>query len=138
MFRPIGYWLKEVDRLIEESFARLLSERGLTRRHWQALNTIAEGPVSIADLDAELAPFEPTVTPVVDDLLTRGWVQWTGEVLVLTGAGREAHAVVSERVAANRKTLTAGISAEEYASVINVLVRMAGNLRGSKREANWE
>jgi DNA-binding MarR family transcriptional regulator len=131
MFRPIGYWLKEVDRLIEERFGRLLAEERLTRRHWQALNTIAAGPVRTADVDAALAPFEPTVTPVVDELVARGWVARTGVTVELTEEGRAAHATVSERVSASRKALTEGISAEEYASTVNVLERMAGNLRAA-------
>ncbi len=129
MFRPIGYWLKEVDRLIEESFVRLLSEEGLSRRHWQALNTIAEGPLPAAEVDAALEPFEPTVAPVVEDLVARGWVRRSGDTVGLTDEGRAAHAAVQARVAVNRKIMTEGISAEEYASVINVLERMAGNLR---------
>lgn len=129
MFRPIGYWLKEVDRLIDESFVRLLGEERLTRRHWQALHTIAEGPMRAVDVDAALAPFETTVAPVVDELVARGWVGRSGETVALTEAGRFAHTTVSERVAANRKALTDGITAEEYASTINVLERMAGNLR---------
>ena len=129
MFRPIGFWLKEVDRLIEESFGRLLGEHGLTRRHWQTLNTVAEGPVTAAELDAALAPFEATVAPVVEELVTRGWVERAGDALMLTRAGRDAHTAVSQRVAVNRKALTDGISAEEYASVINVLERMAENLQ---------
>jgi hypothetical protein len=38
--RPIGYWLKHLDRLIEDTFERTLSMEGLTRRHWQVLNTL--------------------------------------------------------------------------------------------------
>lgn len=133
MFRPIGYWLKEVDRLIEESFVRLLREEGLTRRHWQALNTIADGPTPAADVGTALAAFEPTVAPVVDDLVARGWVSETGDVLTLTDAGRAAHAMVRERVTASRKLATEGITADEYASTVGVLERMAGNLRAVLR-----
>jgi hypothetical protein len=93
------------------------------------LNTIAEGPVRAADVDAALAPFETTVAPVVDELVARAWVARSGETVALTEAGRVAHTTVRERVAANRKALAEGITAEEYASTINVLERMAGNLR---------
>jgi DNA-binding MarR family transcriptional regulator len=128
MERPIGYWLKEVDRLIEESFGRLLAEDGLTRRHWQVLNTVSTGPTATADLDRALAPFEPTVAPVLDDLAGRGWVEDTAGVVELTEAGRAAHASVRDRVLANRQALTRGISDAEYATVVRLLERMAGNL----------
>jgi DNA-binding MarR family transcriptional regulator len=127
--RPIGYWLKEVDRLIEEDFARLLAEERLTRRHWQVLNTVAKGPRTMAELDEELSPFlstrMPSVAPVVGELRARGWVDGT---VALTEKGRERHREVSERVAVNRRRLTKSISAEEYRSVVDVLERMAGNL----------
>ena len=38
--RPIGYWLKKLDRLIDEQFERQLSEAGLSRRQWQLLNLL--------------------------------------------------------------------------------------------------
>jgi DNA-binding MarR family transcriptional regulator len=129
--RPIGYWLKEVDRLVEVSFERLLAEEGLTRRHWQVLNTIAGGPLRSDAVDAALAPFQPTVAPVVEELVARGWVRRAGDVVELTVEGSAAHAAVSERVMVGRRPLTEGISAEEYASVVSLLERMANNLRES-------
>ena len=33
--RPIGFWLKLVDSLIDEQFASTLEEHGVTRRQWQ-------------------------------------------------------------------------------------------------------
>jgi DNA-binding MarR family transcriptional regulator len=134
MRQPIGYWLKEIDRLIEESFGQLLAEEDLTRRHWQVLNTVAAGLTRPAELDAALEPFlsaaAPSVAPVLDDLVARGWMERAGDGTVgLTSVGERAHAAVRERVVANRRTLTEGITAEEYANVVNLLERMAGNLR---------
>lgn len=130
--RPIGYWLKEIDRLIEEDFARLLAAEGLTRRHWQVLNTIAKRPRSLDELDGKLSPFlsaqVPSVTPVVEELRAKGWVDAT---IALTEKGTERHAEVSARVRANRQRLTEGITAEEYASVVDLLERMAANLNNA-------
>ena len=55
--RPIGYWLKHLDRLIDDSFSRALAADELTRRHWQVLNTAARGPASPAELTQALEPF---------------------------------------------------------------------------------
>jgi hypothetical protein len=41
---PIGYWLKHLDSLIEAAGERALAGQGVTRRHWQALNTLQERP----------------------------------------------------------------------------------------------
>ena len=55
--RPIGYWLKKLDSLIDGQFERQLSEAGVSRRQWQLLNLLEDGPRSVPDLRAELEPF---------------------------------------------------------------------------------
>jgi DNA-binding MarR family transcriptional regulator len=127
--QPIGYWLKEVDRLIEESFERLLTGEDLSRRHWQVLNTLATGPVPAEEVDAALAPFQPTVAPEVDELVVRGWVRRDGDAVELTNEGITAHAAMSERVMAHRRAVIDGISTDEYAAMVGLLERMANNLR---------
>jgi hypothetical protein len=55
--RPLGYWLKHLDHLIEQAFERTLAAHSLTRRHWQVLHTIAAAPPSTAALEEELGLF---------------------------------------------------------------------------------
>ncbi|MEV5747879.1 MarR family transcriptional regulator [Actinoallomurus sp. NPDC052308] len=131
--RPFGYWVKEIDRRIEEMGRRVLAEQGLDRRLWQVLNTIARGPVGPDDLDRELAPFlsadEPTLRPYVDDLARRGWVSRSGEGdLTLTDAGRDAYARARERMYAARARVVEGLSSEDYDTLMDLLERIAGNL----------
>src|SRR5215468_7734256 len=94
--RPIGYWLKHLDRLIEDTFDRALADGNLSRRHWQVLNALAAAPATSAGLAAALAPFtggDPAaLAPVIDDLTRRGWV--TADAAgraALTGDGAAAH-----------------------------------------------
>jgi hypothetical protein len=47
--RPIGYWLKKLDRLIDDHFDLQLSNAGLTRRQWQLLNLLENDPRSVPD-----------------------------------------------------------------------------------------
>jgi DNA-binding MarR family transcriptional regulator len=131
--RPIGYWLKEIDRLIEEDFGRLLAGEQLTRRHWQVLNTVAARPVGQTELDEKLAPFvsddQPSTAPVVADLAARGWLATTADgSFALTADGVAAHTSLHDKVTANRIRLTQGITADEYAAVVDLLERMAANL----------
>ncbi|MFI7060036.1 MarR family winged helix-turn-helix transcriptional regulator [Kribbella sp. NPDC050124] len=124
--KPIGWWLKEVDRLLEASFEQLLAADGLTRRQWQALNA-ATGPEPIA---VALAPFltDPDeLSAAVDPLTARGWLL-DGS---LTAAGRAALEGLGVKVQAQRERVTAGITGAEYAATIGVLQKLAGNLRGS-------
>jgi DNA-binding MarR family transcriptional regulator len=131
--RPIGFWLKLVDRLIDESFDRLLLEVGLTRRHWQVLTALQAGPATVHQLDASLAPFlgqrEPTTRPVLEDLHARGWLAWSpDDHATPTQAGATAHTALLAGVAANRRLVTAGVTADEYLATVDVLRRMATNL----------
>ena len=131
--RPIGFWLKLVDRLIDEGFERLLDRAGLTRRHWQALTALQAGPTTVRELDARLAPFlddqEPTTRPVVDDLAARGWVAWSGDGhAASTQAGAAAHGDLLADVSAQRRRVGDGVTAEEYQATVAVLQRMAANL----------
>lgn len=77
--RPIGYWLKRLDRTIEDRFDRDLTRWSLTRRHWQILNTLSAGPALESTVAEALAPFwvdgAITQQEVLDDLLRRGWVK---------------------------------------------------------------
>jgi DNA-binding MarR family transcriptional regulator len=122
--KPIGWWLKEVDRLLEASFERLLADEGLTRRQWQALNAAA-GPEPIA---VALAPFlsgDPAeLAAVTNPLVEREWL--TGDEL--TAAGSHALEDLETKVRAQRRRITAGISDQEYLTTVDVLQRMAGNL----------
>ncbi|MBA2390344.1 MAG: winged helix-turn-helix transcriptional regulator [Geodermatophilaceae bacterium] len=133
MQRPIGFWLKLVDRLIDEGFDALLRDRQLNRRHWQVLNELSKQPATVADLDRRLAPFlgagEPTTRPVLDDLASRSWLAWTvGDRAAVTPQGVDAHAGLHPAAAAHRDRVAAGISGEEYAATLDVLRRMAENL----------
>ena len=131
--RPIGFWLKLVDRLLDEGFERILAGAGLTRRHWQALTALQERAATVQELDTRLAPFlddqEPTTRPVLDDLTARDWATWTAEdQAAITPAGAAAHGELLADVSAHRRRVTDGITAEEYGATVAVLERMAANL----------
>ena len=99
---PIGYWLKHLDRLIDATLDGALADRGLGRRHWQALNVLRDGPQHAAWLAEALRPFwtEGAATPddVVAELARRGWVagadagRWA-----LTPDGQAAHGELAGR-----------------------------------------
>jgi DNA-binding MarR family transcriptional regulator len=134
--RPIGYWLKHLDRLIEDTFSRTLAGHGLTRRHWQVLNTLAHGPASPADLTKALDPFlrdDPTGQATTEaDLIDRGWVSHDHNGrLCLTPHGQTAHQQTHEQVQQTRGLMLHGVDAGEYAAVIDILTRMAANLENN-------
>jgi DNA-binding MarR family transcriptional regulator len=133
--RPIGYWLKELDRLIDQQFERQLEEAGLSRRQWQLLNLLEDGPRSIPELESELEPFlqdDPDdLSEAISGLVTRGWADSQDNVVTLTETGRAQFGRVKAKVAELRQDLMIGISADEYRATIDVLARMAANLGSS-------
>ena len=101
--RPIGFWLKLVDRLIDEQFASTLEEHGVTRRQWQLLNVLSQGDATVEQLDAAVAPFlsagvgadgepgEPeTSAEHLSELIESAWVDATATGYELTERGRTA------------------------------------------------
>jgi DNA-binding MarR family transcriptional regulator len=130
--RPIGYWLKKLDSLIDQQFERQLEETGLSRRQWQLLNLLEDGPRSTPELQSELEPFLPDdpddLSDALSGLVTRGWADSQENVVTMTETGRAQFGLVKATVAELRQAMAAGISADEYQATIDVLARMAANL----------
>jgi hypothetical protein len=130
MQKPIGYWLKTLDRLIDENFDRALAAEGVQRRHWQILNIVKTSPATNAEIAAALGPFWTegaiTLDEVLADMTRRGWI--TGpEPRQLTEGGEAALGAIRQRTNL-RETIMAGLTAEQYTQAVAVLERMAANL----------
>src|SRR4029450_6201083 len=101
--RPIGYLLKKLDRLIDAQFERQLEEAGLSRRQWELLNLLDDGPRSIPELQSELEPFlrdDPDeLSDAVSAFVTRGWADSQDNVVTLTETGRAQLGLVKAKVA---------------------------------------
>jgi DNA-binding MarR family transcriptional regulator len=141
--RPIGFWLKLVDGLIDERFASTLEEHGVTRRQWQLLNVLSRGPATVEQLDAAVAPFLSAGTDPVDEggataaessvehlseLIESAWVDATAAGYELTERGRTAFDALSETVGKLRAELSDGLTPEQYQQTVEALERMARNL----------
>jgi DNA-binding MarR family transcriptional regulator len=131
--RPIGYWLKLVDRLIDEQFASTIEEHGVTRRQWQLLNVLSREPATVEQLDAAVAPFlsaddQESSVDHLTELIESGWVDATPSGYDVTERGRGAFERLTEVVATQRTVMAAGVTEEEYTLTVSVLERMARNL----------
>ncbi len=135
--RPLGFWLKLVDGLINQQFDGLVEEHGVTRRQWQMMNVLAGSPSTEAELTKVLKPFFDSEADVsaaepVAELVESGWVAVDGGQYILSEIGRESLARLSEVVERNRTQITDGIPPEEYDAALDVLQRMAHNLGWSE------
>ncbi|MGI6871649.1 hypothetical protein [Amycolatopsis sp. 3B14] len=119
--KPIGFWLKHVDNLLEDGLTRVLADRGLTRRHWQALNTSRHGADALEVFDG--------AAEARADLVARGWTTVDG---ALTDEGRAARGEIAERVRRFRELSVAGLTKDQYAVAVRALATMAGNLEAAR------
>ena len=132
--RPLGFWLKLVDSLIDEHFAATLDEHGVTRRQWQVLNMLEQRPATERELIDALAPYfasadePPSVTEHLVELVESGWIAHEGEYYSITDRGHSSLQTLSELVEQIRERCGADLSAEEYATTVASLERMALNL----------
>src|SRR5690606_12225012 len=131
--RPIGYWLKLVDRLIDERFAAIIEEHGVTRRQWQLMGVIAGGGATAEQMDASTAPFltaggDETSADHLAELVDSDWVLIDAGSYALTERGQIAYARLSAIVEGLRSTIADGLSDEDYSATVTALERMARNL----------
>jgi hypothetical protein len=132
--KPIGYWLKELDRLIEGTLDGALADEGVTRRDWQVLNALQPELTPRETVIEQLRPFwgVETVEPdiVLDGLIARGWaLRDPGDRFALSPEGNAAREALLERVKGLRAAIADGITPEQYNTTIDTLGRMAENLR---------
>ncbi|WP_040868070.1 hypothetical protein [Nocardia exalbida] len=137
--RGIGYWLVELDRLINQRFDEDLASGGLSRRRWQSLHSLAGGPQRADDVRDALDTFwaDDSEWPTeLAQLVDAGLVSDDAGVLSLTERGRVTHEAAFVRIGRRRRQMAEGITDEQFAEVLRLLQRMAVNLAGPpSREA---
>jgi DNA-binding MarR family transcriptional regulator len=131
--RPIGWWVKELDRRIDASFAHVVREAGLDRRQWQVLETLSRAPATTDEVATALEPFWEVGAPAAADVLAalqgRGLVAPGGDGCWRpTDEGRACHAAAGREVAAVRQRLADGIAPDDYERTVATLARMTANL----------
>jgi DNA-binding MarR family transcriptional regulator len=132
--KPIGFWLKELDQLIEGTLDRALTDEGVTRRDWQVLNALDSQPAPREVVVEALRPFwgveaaDPDA--VLEGLIARGWaLRDPADNFSLSPEGDAARAGLLEKVRELRIAIADGITPEQYNTTVDTLGRMAANLR---------
>ena len=131
--RPVGWWLKEADALLDAAFDAALDGTGVDRRGWQLLATLARAPMRRGELLASLASFDPpqVLGRVLDEVVSRGWVEETDGVLRLTTVGSAQQQAVGPRVEEVRSKVSAALPQADYVQLISLLARLVEGLRST-------
>lgn len=124
--RPLGYWLRAVDRLLTLEFASAFEAEGVTRRDWRLLNLLG-GDVVAPELSERLHRHGGKK---LRGLIERGWIVQKDGSWHLTDEGRAAHARLGETVAGIRARASSAVSDEDFAVTLASLEAIA-------RELGW-
>jgi hypothetical protein len=116
--RPLGYWLRAIDRPLRENMRGALATFGVTRREWRTLTTLHSGPRSGAQSQEQ----------ILDDFVSRGWASLDRGSYALTAEGERVHDAILARVQTVRANVTAGIPDADYATTMATLERIATNV----------
>jgi DNA-binding MarR family transcriptional regulator len=147
--RPIGYWVKAVDRLIDAEFTSAAADAGITRRQWQILNVLLDrGAASRPEVARALAPFLPpgesldahsldahlgAITAAPGRAGSAALVTAADDRLELTAAGRgRLDQVRAHSVRQLRDRVAVGLTREDYDTTLRTLEQIARNLGWSE------
>ncbi len=134
----MGFWLKLVDRLLDERFGAVLEEHGVSRGQWRLLNVVADGGATADEVERAVAPFQTddgmSVSDQLAELIESDWVILVGVEYRLTERGASAHGRLAEVVAELRTSSTDGIPGEDYERTVQTLERIARNLGWSETQ----
>jgi hypothetical protein len=138
--QPIGYWSGEAYRRVAGSIRDGLAANGLSQPQWWILNRLGDTSRAWtrAGLVEELAPYSEReegrdVAAELDGMVAAGLAVVDGDSVIATAAGSERLAAARERNGRVHRDMLAGIPDDEYATTIDVLRRIVGNLGGDAR-----
>lgn len=128
--RPIGWWLKEADARLDAAFDASLTGRGVNRRGWQVLASLARQPRSPAEVGKALAAFDSpaAVEALIADLTKRGWIREAGGLLSLTPDGEREQRALVELTDGVRRRVTAALPDDDYVTLVRLLERLVAGL----------
>lgn len=126
---PLGFWLRVIDRRLDDEMRELFEAEGLTRRDWRRLNLIG-GAVADERMTERLAAHPEKVAPLVE----RGWVEGEPGAWRLTEAGVAARDGLQQRVSSLRARVADSVSPEDFATTVASLEAIARTLGWSEGE----
>ncbi|SFI50169.1 MULTISPECIES: MarR family winged helix-turn-helix transcriptional regulator [Microbacterium] len=119
--RPLGFWLRAVDRLLEREFQAAFAAEGVTRRDWRIL-TLIDGDVEAPEALERLRGKK------LRTLADRGWVTRVDAGWALTDEGRAAKERLGALVDGIRSKVAATVSDDDFATTVASLEAIARGL----------
>ena len=130
---PIGYWIREADKLLTEAINKIHSAKGINRTQWQLLHFLHEnGELGLDRIAGIMQPFEDkqNIQEILNNLVLKDIIRKTGDVYILTGQGEKLHAECFHKQQEFRVKGMQNINAQDYAITVNTLQQLVANLSG--------
>ncbi len=132
----LGHWIKVIDHDVNVWSNRFLESYGLTRSSWYIIYAIYDsGEILQKNLQNVLGIESGSMAILVDSLVKKGWVERKSGLkdrrlksLTLTKEGLKRWKEVPNFIEILREKMMNGISKEEEAQVVSILVRCWNNL----------
>lgn len=129
---PIGYWIKQADRVLTDGINAIQASFYFTRTDWQLLNTIQEADsISRSTLLIVIEPFadEIAVETILCRFIADGLVASPDETtFLLTQKGKNLHKDCLKAQLAFRQTAVSGITDDAYLTTVSTLRQLVANL----------
>lgn len=92
--------------------------------------SLSRSPLRRPELIAALRPFdeETAIDGVVSELVRSGWIDESGDRLVLTPSGVARHAALASTVAEVRNQVAEALPGDDYDALIRFLARLVAAL----------
>lgn len=130
--RPLSYWVRTLETLLQDERARAAERAGLDRGQWQVLSRLRLGAVAEDAIRESLAPFlveGDSVDDVLDRVVGDGLVEHQANEYRLTNRGSERVAELEdEAVGEIEERALEGVPAAERDGLLATLERAAANL----------
>lgn len=137
----VFFRLYQSSNLMHKAGASFLSGFGCTTQQWAALAALARpaarNGVTVKDLIGFLMVSRQNLTPVLDRLEDRGWIERVPDgadrrsrLVRMTGDGRAVWARMQEPIAAFHAGALAGFSLDEQVAFYRLLDRLKDRLSG--------
>lgn len=130
--RPLSYWVRTLETLLQDERARAAERAGLDRGQWQVLSRLRLGAVAEDAIRESLAPFlleGDSVDDVLDRVVGDGLVEHRANEYRLTDRGSQRIADLEDETDGDvEERALASVPPAERDALLATLERVATNL----------
>ena len=132
----LGHWIKVIDHTVSVWSNRFLEPYGLTRSSWYIIYHInVVGEILQKNLQNALGIESGSMAILIDGLVKKGWLERKSgmkdrrlKALKLSNEGKERWQKVPDFIEILREKMMNGISKEEEAQAVSVLIKCSDNI----------